>query len=372
MDFQYRDTYGFLSPILTKSFFLDSIAPTVSNILLPIDGALSNTGNVALSWDSVTDTGAGLSSNPYMYLISTNTGFTNIVASGSTSLTGISLALPDGKYFAEIQSQDLVKNTSTSPIISFSIDSVAPLAPTNIVVNNGNIIDASTQNNITISGSGGVSESGSTVNYAITNASGSITGSGLVDVNGSFHFSGIDVSSFTDGILNYSLGMIDATGNIGAIYIGTIGKTTISSAGNIVFLSGAYTNTGVTNLEISTTVPLLYSISGSGIISTITGSLVSSGTSIIPVTLSASDGDKVVQVTFNDGINAPTTVMTSIILDTTPPILSIDSHTNNVQVTGSAAVMTGSTFDLNGIASVTLNSIPLLSPASWSKSMNLV
>ncbi len=372
MDFQYRDTYGFLSPILTKSFFLDSIAPTVSNILLPVNNTFSNTGNIALSWNSVTDSGAGLSPNPYTYLISTNTGFTNTVASGSTSLTGISLTLPDGKYFAEIRSQDLVKNMSTSPIISFAIDSVAPLAPTNILINNGNVIDASTQNNVIISGSGGASESGSIINYTITNASGSISGSGLVDINGSFHFSGIDVSSFVDGILNYSLSMIDPTGNTGAVTTGTIAKSVIPAAGNITFLSGAYTNTSVTNLQIFAAKAVSYSISGSGIISTITGSLASSGSNIIPVTLSAIDGNKTVQVSFTDTANIITTAVASIILDTTPPILSIDSHINNAQVTGSAALMTGSVFDINGIASATLNSISLISPASWSKSMNLI
>lgn len=357
---------------MTKSFFLDSIAPTVSNILLPTNNTLSNTGNVALSWNSVTDTGAGLSSNPYVYLISTDTGFTNIVASGSTNLTNMPLSLPDGTYFARIQSQDLVKNTSTSPTISFSVDSLAPLSPTNIIVNNGNVIDVNTQNTVTISGSGGISESGSVVQYTLSDDSGSISGSGLVDMNGSFHFTGINVSGFQDGMLSYSLGMIDPTGNTGAVTTGTIAKSVITAAGNITFLSGAYTNTGIINMEISAAKAVSYSISGSGIISTITGSLASSGTSIIPVTLSAIDGNKTVQVSFTDTANITTTAVASIILDTTPPILSIDSHTNNVQVTGSAALMTGNIFDLNGIASATLNSIPLISPASWSKNMNLV
>lgn len=104
-------------------------------------------------------------------------------------MTGILLSLPDSNYFAEIQSQDLVNNMSVSPIISFSIDTVAPLTPTNVVVNHGNIIDASTQNSVTISGSGGISESGSNVYYTLSSSSGSISGSGIIDISGDFSFS---------------------------------------------------------------------------------------------------------------------------------------------------------------------------------------
>lgn len=165
--------------------------------------------------------------------------------------------------------------------------------------------------------------------------------------------------------------MIDIAGNTGAVSNGTIGKSVIPAAGNAVFLSGAYTNTGITSLEISVAKAVSYSISGSGIVSTITGSLSSSGSIIIPITLSANDGNKTIQITFTDGANVTTTAIASIILDTTLPILSIDSHLNNAQVTGSAALMTGSIFDLGGIANATLNSVPLISPSNWSKSINL-
>ena len=143
-----------MSSIITKSYFLDVAAPSTVAITSPTNSVFSNTGNVVLSWNTATDTGAGLSTTPYIYLVSTNSGFTNIVASGSTAQTTQNIALSDGTYFAKIQARDLAGNTSMSSVTSFTVDTVAPGVPTNVSVNHGNIIDVNTQANVTIIGSG--------------------------------------------------------------------------------------------------------------------------------------------------------------------------------------------------------------------------
>ncbi|MDD5197505.1 MAG: M4 family metallopeptidase [Candidatus Gracilibacteria bacterium] len=371
IDFQYRDSNGFLSQIFTQNFFFDSIAPTTAEILTPANFGLYSTGNITLYWNPVTDTGAGLSVVPYTYLVSTNSGFISTVASGSISFTETTLSLADGVYFAKIETRDLAGNISTSPEISFTIDTIVPVAPTNIFVNNGIVIDANTQAGVTISGSGGLSESGSIISYNIFSSSGSVSETGLIDISGSFYFSGIDVSSLDDGMLNYSLGMIDIVGNTGTIANGTIGKSVIPAAGNILFLSGTYSNTITTNIEISAAKPVSYTLFGSGIVSIITGSLASSGSVTIPVDLSATDGNKTLQIDFTDSAEVVTTTFASIILDTTPPTLSINSHSSGAQVIGSTLLLTGSVFDMNGLASTTLNSISLSSSSNWSRIMNL-
>lgn len=38
IDFQYRDGNGFLSPIFTKAFFVDSVAPGVLEVSTPTNG----------------------------------------------------------------------------------------------------------------------------------------------------------------------------------------------------------------------------------------------------------------------------------------------------------------------------------------------
>ncbi len=122
--------------------------------------------------------------------------------------------------------------------------------------------------------------------------------------------------------------MIDIVGNTGTIANGTIGKSVIPAAGNILFLSGTYSNTITTNIEISAAKPVSYTLFGSGIVSIITGSLASSGSVTIPVDLSATDGNKTLQIDFTDSAEVVTTTFASIILDTTPPTLSINSHSS--------------------------------------------
>ncbi|MDP2103817.1 MAG: hypothetical protein Q8K26_02760, partial [Candidatus Gracilibacteria bacterium] len=326
---------------------LDSVAPTTTSIISPTDGAYYNTGTINLMWDPVTDTGAGLSSTPYNYAVSTDSNFTSIIASGSTSFTGTVLTLSDDTYFAKIQSQDLVGNISTSSVISFTIDTTSPLEPTNILVNGGNIINADTHSNVSITGSGEISESGSIVEYAIfDSASGSVTGTGLIDANGSFLFSHVDVSTLADGILTCNFHIIDQAGNSGNSIAVTIGKSVVLAAGSITFLSGAYSHTSTTDVLLSVAKPVSYIISGTGITESITGTLASSGTIVIPVTLSPTNGIKNIQTTFTDGAGVETTAMASIILDI-PNIVDITIPSSDVYVTGSVVfsgvLATGST-----------------------------
>lgn len=204
------------------------------------------------------------------------------------------------------------------------------------------------------------------------NVSGSITGTGLMDSYGSFSFSNIDVSPLADGLLNVSVYIRDPSGNIGDTASVSIGKSVIPADGNLRFLSGSYTNTGTTDLEISAVKPVSYTISGDGLIGTVTGTIAASGSIIIPISFTSADENKIIRAVFTDDGGTQTIMDSSIILDTTPPTLSIGSHANGVQVTGSVALMTGSVFDANGIASATLNSISLLSSSNWSKNMDLV
>lgn len=370
IDLQYRDSNGFLSQIFTRSFFLDSVAPSAPQITGPTTGTFSSTGNITLVWNPSTDTGAGLSAVPYTYLVSTDSGFVSTVSSGSTGTASVNLSLTDGTYFAKVQAKDLAGNTSAS-ITSFTVDTIAPLAPTNISVNHGTVIDAANQTNVLVSGSGGVSESGSAVGYVIADASGSVSGSGVVDASGNFSLLGINVSALADGMLTYTVHLTDRAGNVSPSTTGTIGKSAVPAAGTLRFLSGSYANASTIDLEVSAAKPVSYVLSGSSLVGNLTGTIASSGSISIPVTLSGADGNQTVQAVFTDSALVETTAFASIVLDRTPPTLSIQSHASGSQVTGATALLTGSLFDVGGIASATLNSVSLASLSNWSQSVNL-
>lgn len=135
---------------MTQSFFLDSVEPSMLQITSPSEGMFSGTGNVHLTWDPATDTGAGLATNPYTYYVSDSLFFWDTVASGSTNQLSQDITLSDGVYYAKVEVQDIAGNTSISPIVSFTVDTTSPLDPVNISVNNGNIIRADTQSNVVI------------------------------------------------------------------------------------------------------------------------------------------------------------------------------------------------------------------------------
>lgn len=102
----------------------------------------------------MSDVGSGFGVFPYTYFISTNSGFTNIISSGATSETQIIPSIPDGTYYAKIQAKDLAGNISVSSVVRFTFDGTVPNAPTNVLINNGNVIDSLTQTGVTIVGSG--------------------------------------------------------------------------------------------------------------------------------------------------------------------------------------------------------------------------
>lgn len=352
---------------------MDTVSPGAAQITAPLDGTFSNTGNITLSWESVTDSGAGLTDAPYSYYISTDSGFTNIIASGSTLSTSIDILLSDALYYAKIITQDLAGNVGVSYMVSFTVDTTAPDAPTSLVVNLGNVIDASSVTGILVSGSGGISESGSVIAFSISDGiAAPVSATGLIDASGSFHLPPMDVSGLSDGMLDYSADIVDGAGNRSFLTVGIIGKSVVPAAGSVSFPSGAYTNTGTTDIRISAEKAVSYTVSGSGIGSTLTGVLLASGSIVLPLDLSEGDGNKPIEVAFTDSANVTSSAFASIVLDTTPPTLSIASHASGAQVIGSSVLMTGSIFDINGISSAMLNTSSLLSVSNWSENVSLV
>ena len=109
-----------------SNFTVDTIAPTAPLLLSPSDGSglFTSTVNFVRSWSS--DTWAGVSG--YVYQISTDTGFTDIVMSWTRPTTGVTIAgLSDGQYYRRTYGFDKAYNSwSRSTTFGFSIDTVVP------------------------------------------------------------------------------------------------------------------------------------------------------------------------------------------------------------------------------------------------------
>lgn len=72
---------------------------------------------------------------PYYYEISQDAGFVAVTASGFTSATGITLALPEGYSYARVTAYDVAGNASSSSARNVYVDSIAPGAPTDFSLN---------------------------------------------------------------------------------------------------------------------------------------------------------------------------------------------------------------------------------------------
>ncbi len=174
------------------------------------------------------------------------------MTSGQTEGTGSNLSeLSDGIYTAHISTQDLAHNPVVSQSISFIVDTTAPDVPTNVVINNNDAINSINQTAVALVGSGGISESGSTAHYTLSNGTITLSGSALANGAGSFIFTPIDTTSMDEGILTYSVWMVDEAGNIGTPQGGSIVKSLIPIDGNIQFLSGSHTNTPNVDILLS-------------------------------------------------------------------------------------------------------------------------
>lgn len=117
---------------VAKQVILDTTAPTVPTLTTPING-VAVTGTITLSRSGASDAWAGISW--YVTQIATNTTFTTLVASGTTTNETINIAsgvLTTGQYYRRIVTTDRVWNQSISEVESFTI-----AVPNTTVIING-------------------------------------------------------------------------------------------------------------------------------------------------------------------------------------------------------------------------------------------
>jgi hypothetical protein len=87
-----------------------------------------------------------------------------------------------------------------------------------------------------------------------------------LDAFGAFNIPDINVSSLPDGNLNIAVKFIDDLGNESAVATAQVYKDAIAPTGTITFLSGAYINSTGATLHLTSSEPVIYTLSGADIV----------------------------------------------------------------------------------------------------------
>ncbi len=112
-----------------SSFIVDTIAPTVPDLVAPADGALLRTSTPTLDWSDSTDANAV---QDYDAEVDGDPGFTAPIEWSTTVVasTAVSAPLGDAEHFWRVRSRDAAGNVSDwSAVRNFTVDTVVPAAP---------------------------------------------------------------------------------------------------------------------------------------------------------------------------------------------------------------------------------------------------
>lgn len=147
---QYRNSKNFVSSVMERTFFVDSVSPSAFAFVASASSGASQ--NVDVAWTPTSDTGAGLRSEPYVYEISQTPDFSAVTASGTTSATGTSLTLPEGVSYVKVTAYDIAGNATATPVKTLFVDTVAPDAPANLQLNGDAVIGSGTVASVALTG----------------------------------------------------------------------------------------------------------------------------------------------------------------------------------------------------------------------------
>ncbi|ADU70507.1 Ig-like domain repeat protein [Pantoea sp. At-9b] len=251
------DAAGNVSPTASVTITVDTVAPTASTLTITNDSVTPNVtvpnGGSTKDNTPVLSGTAEVGSRVTIYDGATILGSLTVGASGSWSFT--TATLTDGSHPLSVTVTDTAGNVSATTSATVIIDTVAPVAPTGLAVN-----DAGT----TLTGTG---EAGDTV--TVKDAGGNTIGTGTVASNGSFSIT-LTTAQTTGATL--SVIQTDLAGNtsptatvLGAIKVVAVNDVTeldySTTTGTVTNATGTY-NTGNALLSVN-----LGSLLGVGVLS---------------------------------------------------------------------------------------------------------
>jgi uncharacterized repeat protein (TIGR02543 family) len=259
------------------------------------------------------------------------------------------------------------KDTAAPTVSSLTFGAAYTLLPsanlTCTAVENGSGIKT-----ITLSGDVASSLSGATVSVSGTTLGSSVSGTTITlttatTVSGPLVISGIPLDATVDGLKSVSVSMMDATGNVSSPVAASISLDTISpvititTAPAIGRAGTAFTIIG-TVADANGIASVAVSLNGTPMAALVTGN----DFSCTYTPMSLPDGTYPLSATATDNAGRTTTVSRPILIDCTPPALTISSVASNNATstayarTGDVVTVAGTASDASsGIASVTMS-----------------
>lgn len=306
----------------------DTTGPDQIVLNTPTQWAQVVGNQVNLNWNAAVDTGAGVSW--YNYIVASNSGFTNILFSGTTgalttNITGIGF-YPN--YYRKVQAFDNLGNSGTATTWLFHYGfGYFTIVPTNTIfpANSGqtfNITAYDTNNNI-------ITGYTNTVTFTLTGAN---TTPQTPPANYTFTLNDTGTHTFT-GWLNINYPWVYTFVVSDTLSGGRSGTTTVTVTGqaSAVFSGTISTNPSVatswtTQLTITTTAPATYQVLVNNTPRVSSTPITNTTTIPLDLTTLPNDGSYTITVILNNNNGIYTYTMTStIILDRINPVISIQS-----------------------------------------------
>lgn len=350
---------------ITGSILLDTTWPEAPTTTTPQEWAIFS-WNSSFAWNTSTDSWVWLSW--YNLAIATDSWFSNVYYSGNIfantkTITGFT----ENTYYWKVRWFDNLWNLwDYSAIKSFIIDKTAPAAPTNVVINNWNIINTINQYSISITWNWPI-ETWASVLYTINNGSQSISWTNNL-TNWSFNITWINISWLWDGNLWVDVKFKDLAWNIWQSRNNSITKDTLAPTWTITFLSGSYTNLTNSTIRIHSSENANYIITGD-IAQIVSWSI--TGDVNVNVQLNGWNWIKTIYMKLTDIWGTTSQTSKTIILDQTNPTINITSHTNNQTTTAPSILLVGSASDNNWISNIKINGTTATSTWNWQHTINL-
>ncbi|MGE3279071.1 MAG: S8 family serine peptidase [Candidatus Altimarinota bacterium] len=278
------------------------------------DGNAVSTASPFFSW--IAPTGQGIISG-YSYAVD---GVPDAVV--DTTATSVSLSgLSEGPHTFQIFGINDVGTVGTVAVLSFTVDTVAPNAPTLLLLNTNGFVNLANQSASTLSGS---APEGALLEYSISDGNMSVTGSQSVS-SGAFSISSVDLDQLADGSLTISATLRDAAGNISSAGTGSATKDTQITPPTQLQLNGGMPINAATPNSVDLTFTTIeagsavYTISN-GIDADLLNTVSVSGAGTTTVSInhnSLSDATLTIEVLFTDTAGNPAaSVQTTLVKDT--------------------------------------------------------
>jgi len=318
----------------------DTIVPTVA--LVDVPAVVNSTNVTAVAVSGTGTVGATVSVTVTDGTTTTAAVTTTVDAQGNWTITGLNLsALTDTTLTFNAVAEDAAGNGAASSLTAPK-DTAAPSV---VILNSTDPINAANVDDVGINGT---TEAGATVSLVISDGPHETSTFTVVAAgDGTWSFSGLNVSALDDGLLTYLVFATDASGNEGDVEFDTATKDVVTAV-EITSIS-PLNIAGISNVTVTGTgepgASIALSIFDGDATLNETATVDGQGNwSISGIDLGMlADGPITFTATATDAVNNTDTDTSTPTMDTVAPDLSVDSVTDPISAGNAANTSVGGT-----------------------------